>query len=144
MKTKKSFTATQSIGIRADISRVWDVLTKPELFKQVMFGTEIVSDWKVGSSITYKGEWEGKPYEDKGKIIEIQPPRLLVSTYWSAFSGLADAPENYQTVSYELTPEDGGTRLTVTQENNETETSARRSEQNWWIVLVAIKELLEG
>src|SRR6476661_3907644 len=106
--------------INAPASKVWDALTKPDQIKQYMFGTQVTTDWKVGSPITYKGEWKGKPYEDKGKVLEIEPRKRLVSTFWSALAGLPDKPENYKTVHYELSPEDGGTRLTITQDNNAT------------------------
>jgi len=38
--------------------------------QKYLFGTETKSDWRVGSSITLPGV-EGKPYEDKGTILEI-------------------------------------------------------------------------
>jgi uncharacterized protein YndB with AHSA1/START domain len=64
---KKGLTARTSITIHAPVSGVWEALTEPELIKQYLFGTEAVSDWKVGSSIAYKRVWEGKSYEDKRK-----------------------------------------------------------------------------
>ena len=124
-------------------AKVWQALTTPELIKQYLFGTEAVSDWQVGSPITYKGVWEGKTYEDKGKIIELEPEKHLLTTYWSAFSGLPDAPENYQNVAYELSPEDGGTKLTITQDNINSEASRDHSAKNWRIVLQSMKALLE-
>jgi hypothetical protein len=36
-------------------------------------------------------------------------------------SGLVDSPENYKKVTYALSPDKGGTRLTITQDNNATE-----------------------
>ena len=123
---------------------MWDALTKPDLIKQYLFGTEVATDWQVGSPITYKGTWEGKTYEDKGKILQIEPGKLLVSTYWSSFLGVPDIPENYQTVRYELSAESDGTRLTITQDNNDTQEAAAHSEQNWKMVLDGIKKLLEG
>lgn len=139
----KSFVAKSSITIHADAVRVWDALTNPELIKQYLFGTNAISDWKVGSSITYKGVWQSKSYEDKGVIKKIEPKKMLVSTYWSAFSGLPDSPENYSTVTYALDEHDGETTLTVTQDNIETKESADHSESNWKLVLEAMKKLLE-
>ncbi len=52
--------AKASISINASIAKVWDALTNPEVIKQYMFGTEIISDWKEGSPIIWKGEWQGK------------------------------------------------------------------------------------
>jgi uncharacterized protein YndB with AHSA1/START domain len=137
------FIATASVSISAPPSKVWEALTKPELIKQYLFGTEVTTTWQVGSPITYKGEWQGKAYEDKGKVLQIEPERRLVSTYWSSLSGLADTPEHYKKVTYELTPEHGGTRLTVTQDNNATEEAKNHAEQNWRMVLEKLKGLLE-
>src|SRR5512137_2683690 len=97
----KGWIAKAAITINAPASRVWDALTNPHLIKQYLFGTEVATDWKVGSPITYRGTWEGKSYEDKGKILQIEPGRLLVSTYWSSLSSVPDIPENYKTVRYE-------------------------------------------
>ena len=139
----KTFTAAARIKIEANAEKVWNALTDPELIKQYLFGTEASSDWKVGSSITYKGVWQGKRYEDKGKILELIPNKLLKSTYWSGMSGLEDKPENYNTVTYLLDEKDNQTILTVAQDNNPTEESAAHSENNWNMVLKGIKELLE-
>jgi uncharacterized protein YndB with AHSA1/START domain len=135
--------AKATIVIDAPRSKVWEALTKPELIKQYLFGTEVSTDWKVGNPITYKGLWEGKPYEDKGKILEIEPGKLLVSTFWSALSGTPDIPENYQTVRYELSAKSEATRLTVTQDNIASQEAADQYGQNWKMVLEEMKKLLE-
>ncbi len=141
----KGFTAKSTIEINAPISKVWEALVNPELVKQYLFGTEVDTDWKVGSPITYKGTWEGKSFEDKGTILEIKPEALLVSTYWSAFSGLPDSPEYYQTVRYELKPDDNThTIMTVTQDNIQSEEDVSRYEQNWIMTLAAIKRVVES
>jgi len=141
---KNTFIAKATIRINAPRSKVWEALTLPDLIKQYLFGTEVTTDWKAGSRITYKGIWEGKPYEDKGKILQVEPEKLLVSTFWSALSGLPDVPENYNTIRYELSPEDGGTRLSIIQDNNATQQDADHSAQNWQMVLDGLKKLLEG
>jgi uncharacterized protein YndB with AHSA1/START domain len=137
------FTAQATTLVKAPASKVWDALTNPSLIKQYLYGTEVTSDWKVGSPITYKGEWEGKSYEDKGEILQIEPDKLLVSTFWSSLAGLPDLPENYKTVRYELLPEGDGTKLTITQDNNATQEEADHSTQNWTTVLDKLRELLE-
>ena len=140
----ETFVAKATIAINAPASRVWDALTKPDLIRQYLFGTKVTADWRAGSPITYEGTWEGKAYKDKGKVLQVEPGKLLVSTFWSSLSGLPDIPESYQTVHYELAAEGSRTRLTVTQENNATQEDASHSEQNWKIVLDGIKKLLEG
>ena len=137
------FTTQATTLVNAPASKVWDALTSPSLIKQYLFGTEVTSDWKVGSPITYRGEWEGKSYEDKGEILQIEPDKLLVSTFWSSLAGLPDLPENYKTVRYELSPEGSRTKLTITQDNNATQEEADHSTQNWTTVLDKLKELLE-
>lgn len=136
--------ATASVSINAPASKVWEALTQPALIKQYLFGTEVSTDWKVGSPITYKGVWQGKPYEDKGKLLQVEPGKRIVSTYWSPLGGLPDRPEFYKTVQYILDAENGGTRVTVTQDNNATEDDVKHSEQNWQTVLKGLKTLLEG
>jgi uncharacterized protein YndB with AHSA1/START domain len=138
------FTAKATTIINAPTAKVWDALTQPELIKQYLFGTQVITDWKVGSPITYKGVWDGKPYEDKGKVVQIVPGKLLVSTFWSSLAGLPDIPENYKTVRYELSATSGGTRLTIIQDNNDTQEESDHSEQNWLMVLDGLKKLLES
>jgi uncharacterized protein YndB with AHSA1/START domain len=141
---KETFTAKAVISINAPTSKVWEALVTPQLIKKYLFGTEVTTDWQVGSPITYKGVWEGKPYEDKGKVLEVKPGKLLASTYWSSLAGLPDAPENYKTVRYDLSAEGKGTILIITQDNNETQDEAGNSEQNWKAVLAEMKKMIEA
>ena len=140
----KKFIAKATTTINAPASKVWEALTKPELIKKYLFGTEVTTNWKVGSPITYKGEWEGKAYEDKGKILKFEPEKTLVSTHWSPLSGVPDIPENYHTVKYELSEKDGKTDITILQDNNATEDEKAHSEHNWMTVLDGMKKLLES
>lgn len=135
--------AKTSITINAPAGDVWKALTDPTMIKKYLFGTNVETDWKVGSPITYRGEWKGKKYEDKGKILKVEHGKLLESTYWSGMSGLEDKPENYKKVTYSLSPTIGGTKLTITQDNNPSEEAKEESEQNWSAVLESMKNLLE-
>ena len=142
---KVGITSKVEVVFNAPASRVWKALTDPAEVKQYLFGTNMsVSKWEVGGSISYKGEWEGKQYEDKGKILKYIPEKLLVTSYWSGMSGKPDLPENYQIVSYELTPANGGTKLTITQDNVASEEGKKHSEDNWGMVLKGMKKLIEG
>jgi uncharacterized protein YndB with AHSA1/START domain len=131
------------VKIKADVSTVWDALTNPQVIKQYFFGTEAVSDWKVGSPLIFKGTWEGKTYEDKGTILAVEPNKLLRYSYWSSMSGKKDAPENYANVTYELAKENGATSLTIIQDNIDTEEGRKHSEQNWNMVLDNLKKIVE-
>ena len=136
--------AKAKVTITASASKVWNALIDPELIKQYLFGADVISDWKEGSPITYKGNYQGKAYEDKGIVLKAEPEKLLIMTHWSPLSGTTDSPENYHKVSYELVTENDSTQLTITQDNN---SSAEEQTQNagfWQTVLDGIKKLLEG
>ncbi|MBP1692456.1 MAG: ATPase [Chloroflexi bacterium] len=139
----KVYKARAATIIDAPASKVWEALTRPELIQQYMFGTQVTTDWQVGSPITYSGTWQGKLYQDKGVVLRVEPDKLLVSTFWSSLSGLPDLPENYNTVRYELEPDGDRTMLTVVQDNNATPEDADHSAQNWSTVLDGLKKLLE-
>jgi len=139
----KTLISRASIFIIVPPSKVWQALTDPEMIRQYLFGTTVVCDWKVNSPIIYRGQWQGKKYQDKGTVVDIVPEKLLVTTYWSSMSGLLDTPENYKKVSYELIAENGGTTLTIIQDNNKTEDEKKHTEDNWKMVLASLKKLLE-
>ncbi|HVW12787.1 MAG TPA: SRPBCC family protein [Mucilaginibacter sp.] len=139
-----NLTSKTSIGIDAPASKVWDALTKPEIVKQYFFGTNVKSDWKKGSPITWEGEWEGKNYKDKGEILDIHPGTHVKYSYWSSMGGTEDKPENYVNVSYDLDESDGKTTLIITQENIKTEEAKKHSEDNWQWVFGKMKEMIES
>lgn len=130
--------------IKAPAAEVWKALTDPALVKQYFFGVDVETDWQVGSPIIYKGEWEGQAFEEKGVILEMEPEKRMVSSYYSPSTGLPDSPENYQVITYELQEIEGGTHLSITQENNRSEESRAQSEQNWQLVLDGLKKLVES
>jgi uncharacterized protein YndB with AHSA1/START domain len=88
-----TFVAKATITINAPAASVWDALTQPELIQQYLFGTQVTTDWQVGSPIVYEGTWEGKAYQDKGQVLQVEPGKLLVATFWSSLAGLPDVPK---------------------------------------------------
>lgn len=140
---REDFIAKVEIFLDAPRSRVWEALTHPDQVARYLHGTQVESDWKVGGPITWKGEWKGRRYEDKGRILEVEAPHRLATTYWSSLSGKPDRPEYHKTLRYVLYEEDGGTRLLLTTENNASEQEARHAEENWKGVLGTLKGILE-
>ena len=132
-----------SITINAPVASVWEALTTPELIKRWFFGVDTETDWSVGSPIIHRGEYQGRPYEDRGDILQIEPARLLVHSHWSPVSGLPDVPQNYQRVSWELSERDDATELTVREVNLPSEAAKETSERSWRMVLENLKRLLE-
>ena len=135
--------AKVSIVLDAPVEKVWDALTNPALIKQYMFGTNVTSSWVVGSPIVWKGEWQGKLYEDKGTILRADRGQVLEYSHYSPLSGKPDIPENYNVVTIKLRGQGKGTVLELSQGNNRTEEARDHSEQNWKMALEAMKKLVE-
>jgi uncharacterized protein YndB with AHSA1/START domain len=136
--------ASATIEIAAPPGEVWTALTDPEQIEKYMFGSQVMTDWQPGSPIVWKGEYEGKKYEDKGEIVEIEPERRLKVTHFSPLSGEEDIPANYHTVLYELENRGQKTRVSLSQDNNSSEEAAEHSKANWEKMLDGLKEVVEG
>src|SRR5437868_459322 len=76
-------TAEATVDINAPGGEVWRSLTDPATIKEYYLGADVQTDWQVGSPITFKGEWDGKPYEDKGEILVFEPERKLAYSHFS-------------------------------------------------------------
>ena len=135
--------ATADIEIDAPAERVWAALTDPEQIKEYMFGSQVVTNWKPGSPIVWRGEYEGRKYEDKGEIVEIEPAQRLKMTHFSPLSGQEDRPENYHTLVYELEERGGRTRVSLSQDNNPSEEAAEHSRANCEKMLAGLKQVVE-
>jgi uncharacterized protein YndB with AHSA1/START domain len=117
----RGIVAYASTTINAKRTDVWKALVDPAAIKQYMFGSTVTSDWKKGSPITWKGEFQGKHYEDKGVIQRIDPEQTLAYTHFSPLAGQPDKPENYHTVTIQLADDGAGTKVSLSQDNNATE-----------------------
>jgi uncharacterized protein YndB with AHSA1/START domain len=117
-----------------------------------MFGCETVSDWKKGSPLLWRGNYEGKEMIFvKGSIADIVPGKFLAYTTIDPNSAIEDRPENYLTVTYDLKDQNGQTLLTVTQgdyskvdDGERRYTEAYNNGEGWNPILVEIKKLLEN
>jgi uncharacterized protein YndB with AHSA1/START domain len=54
----ENFIAKVSIAIKASRHAVWQALISPDAIKEYMFGARVDSDWREGSPISWKGEWQ--------------------------------------------------------------------------------------
>ena len=88
--------------INAGKEKIWDALTNPEIIKQYLFGTEVISDWTVGAEIVFQGEYEDSQYKDKGTIRVFDVGKSFQYTYLSSFSGLEIILENYHLITNNL------------------------------------------
>lgn len=140
------------ISIDAPAAKVWDALVNPEQTKKYMFGCETVSEWTPGSTLEWKGAYEGQEMVFvKGNIIKITPEQKLIYTTIDPHSTIDDVSENYLHVTYLLDETDGTTTLTVTQGDYNTVAEGERRYQEaynngegWNPILVEIKKLVEN
>jgi uncharacterized protein YndB with AHSA1/START domain len=142
MKTEE-LVAEASTTVDAPVAKVWEALVTPEVIKRYMFGATVTSSFEVGSPIRWKGEWKGRPYEDKGKILKVEREHVLSYSHFSPLSGERDVPENYHTVTIELVEQAGTTRVSLKQDKNKDEQARKHAQQNWAAMLQGLKKELE-
>ena len=135
--------AKAEITINVAVDNVWNALTDPAMLKKFMFGSTVISDWKEGSKIIWKGEWQGKAYEDKGQVLIAIPNKKLQYNHFSPMMGLPDVPKNYHTVTIDLTGNGEKTNVVLLQDKNATEQAREHSQKNWEMILNRLKEMLE-
>lgn len=111
-------TNISTININASAQKVWGALTKPGLVKQWQYGSDLLTDWKVGNEIRFRSEWEGKIFEQWGKILEVEPFELIKYSLFAPRPDLEDKPENYFVMTYLLTAENGRTKLQIIKEDH--------------------------
>jgi uncharacterized protein YndB with AHSA1/START domain len=129
----ETFSAAESIELDAPPDRVWQALVDPDLVARYMHGTSVETSWQVGDPIVWRGEWQGKPYEDKGEVLAFEPPRRLSVTHWSPLTGEPDEPANYHHVTYEVDGlGDDRSRLTLTHGNSPSQEAADAMVENGW------------
>jgi uncharacterized protein YndB with AHSA1/START domain len=139
----ENLVAKASVTIDATRAEVWRALVDSATVEKYMFGAKIASDWREGSPITWSGEWQGRRFEDKGTVLEAKPERRLRYTHFSPLSGLPDAPENYHTVTIELSGDGPRTQVTLTQDKCPNEQARQEYEKNWAGMLKSLKKVVE-
>ena len=136
-------TATVQVSrvIPAKADEVWQTLTSREGMKAYMMGADVETDWKVGSPITMKGEFNGKPYEDKGEVRSFEPGKALSYTHVSSA-----APDAEHLVTVELAPRGDQTEVMITQANadgriTDADREHRREyEKTWGMMLEGLEK----
>ncbi len=141
-----NYVARAEVDVSAPRREVWTVLTSSGSHPEILLGAEVISDWRLGSRIVWRGEWQGKTFEDHGRVIELddrEEPWRIVLTHFSPLTGQPDVPENYHTLHFELEATPAGTHVTLDQDNNPTVEAAQHSQQNWETMLRGVKEVAE-
>ncbi len=136
-----------TLQINAHLSTVWAHLTQPDLMKQWMgepeMNIEIITEGKIGNSILTKG-FHHVNFENKGKVLQFEPFRILQYSHLSSISRLPDSIENYSITTFLLKPSQSQTLLTVKLENFPTETIFKHLDFYWKSTLGIIKKQVEA
>jgi uncharacterized protein YndB with AHSA1/START domain len=141
----ETFVARVSATINASREKVWNALVDPEVMKLYMPLTSVASEWRVNSSIVWKGELEGKPLETRGTVLRLEPERMLEYSHTRPIfrASRAVPPESHR-VTIELSGGGGQTNISVTELGNATEREHAHSEGGWRLALANMKAVLEG
>jgi uncharacterized protein YndB with AHSA1/START domain len=137
----------KEIILNAPISKVWDALTNPEKTKAYMFNCKVVTDWKVGSPIIWKGAEDEKEYV-KGNILNYEKEKLLEYITFDPNSETKDDPDNHLSVKMQLVPEGDRTLLKITQGDfSKVSNAQKRYDETifgWEYALGGLKNLIES
>jgi uncharacterized protein YndB with AHSA1/START domain len=120
--------------------KLWEALTNSEFSKRYWFGTEVRSDWNVGSSFALVTD--GKT-SDTGEILEADRPRRLSYTFkHELFEEMRNEPATK--VAFTLEPYGNIVKLTVTHEGFMEGSKLLGAVSNGWpAILSGLKSLLE-
>jgi uncharacterized protein YndB with AHSA1/START domain len=137
----------KTVEIGAPVATVWKVLTDNEFIPQYMFGCYAETDWRPGSALLWKGKADGKLYV-KGHVVAIDAPHRLEYTVIDPNSGIADVPENYLTMVYELRDAGGVTTFEIVQGDYSKVANGQKRYEDTVAgddhLLTAIKKIAEG
>jgi uncharacterized protein YndB with AHSA1/START domain len=127
--TDESKTFAYTTYIRSTREQVWQALTEPEFTKQYWNGRIVESDWRVGSTVTVRHDYDDE-VDFTGAVLEADRPRRL--RY-----GMHDSE-----VTFELTDAGEVVVLTVFQTGLD-EKSYRSISGGWSFITSNLKTLLE-
>ncbi len=71
----------------------------------------------MGSPIHFRAEWQGQVFEQWGTVLDFVPRERLRYSLFAPRPGLEDRPENYFTMTYELSDVDSATAVTFIHED---------------------------
>ena len=126
--------------IRSTPERVWQALTDPAFTARYWYGTQLESDWKVGSAITFVKP-QGEP--DTGKVLVADKPRKLSFSWHIAWGEMSKEPDSR--VTFTIDPEGDGVKLTLVHDDFiEGSLAAEALKNGWKGILAGLKNTLEG
>ncbi|MCZ6502934.1 MAG: SRPBCC family protein [Gammaproteobacteria bacterium] len=130
-----------TIYIKAEPAHIWEALTTPEFTRRYFHATDIQSDWKPGSSVTYFNQ-DGSTAV-KGEILIANPFKELSFTWHVHYNELAKQ-EQASKVTFLLDQVEDSTKLTLIHEDfPENSVVFPQISEGWIAILSNLKTLLE-
>lgn len=142
--------------------RLWQALTDPAFTRRYWGGTELHSDWRVGSPVLWRSGPDADPADHGQVVLAADPPRLLSYSWhgfqpehaeffgWSADEFAERLRERRSKVTFEIEPHGDAVRLTVTHDDFDPGSVMRQAisgqlppSGGWPELLADLKTLLE-
>jgi uncharacterized protein YndB with AHSA1/START domain len=136
--------STSTITITAPREFVWSAVTEPEHVRRWQYNSDLTTDWIVGHPIRFSAEWQGQTFAQWGTVLEVDAPNRLRYSLFAPRPGLEDRPENYFTMTYELTDIDGGTQVTFIHEDPREIDGIENNVDEEDPVLMALRDVAEA
>lgn len=121
--------------------KLWQALTESEFSKRYWFGTELRTDWRIGSPFALV--MDGK-VTDTGTVLEFDPPKRLSYTFRHELNEAARR-EKPSRVTFVLQPHGRVVKLTLTHDGFPAGTVVIDDiSRGWPALLASLKSLLES
>jgi uncharacterized protein YndB with AHSA1/START domain len=125
-------TFTYVTYIASSREKVWTALTNPEFTRQYWNGRLVESDWRVGSPVVVRHDYDDETDSLGGTVLVAdRPVRLSYGVPPSV-------------VTFELAEHASVVRLTVTHEGLDGEAGVQAASGGWSFILSNLKTLLES
>jgi uncharacterized protein YndB with AHSA1/START domain len=111
--------------------KVWEALTNPDFTRQYWNGRIVESDWRVGSPVVIRHDYDDQLDSLGGTVLAADRPRRLAY----------GTPPNI--VTFELTDHEDVVKLTVTHSGLD-QVSVQTLVEGWSFILSNLKTLLES
>jgi uncharacterized protein YndB with AHSA1/START domain len=129
--------ARVSLRIESPRSRVWRALVDPTDITRYMPATDVQSDWREGSTITWRSEIGVRPRDVQGVILRLEPERVFEYRYVNPYSRATHR------VTIELSDDGEGTRIALAEDGQKNERELAHGEGGWRLALNNLRALLE-
>lgn len=140
MSTEKH-THVFEILIRTTPEKLWQAITDGTFTEQYYYGTRVTSTWTKGAMIHYQRPDGGSMLD--GEILEIDPPRRLVTTFVPLWDDEAKAAPRSR-VTYEIEAMGPVCKLTLIHDDLVAGAALTRGVKSGWsVILSSLKTLLE-